>query len=228
MKTLNPGFIRTISKAPQAVSVASATTIPISAIFKSGASLTLCPVIPHMCFLVCNLCTISHLCSGKTSACSINPCTGRTSRKMSFLDRKEPVLKCLHRGRGSAAGDRVAGAEGADDAREGAAHPGVEREVGAKIGGRAAHRSAPSPSMGFSAGSTVASVSRASVACFCWIPNASARATPCTCSSGAEAASFSSRWARVYTSIPSREMSLGTGWRGPVASPESKKKASSC
>jgi hypothetical protein len=144
----------------------------------------------------------------------------RTLQEYELLDRQEPVLKCLHRGWGSAAGDRVAGAEGTDDAREGAAHRGVEREVGAKIGGRAAHRSAPSPSMGFSAGSTVASVSRVSVACFCGIPNAFARATPCTCSSGAEAASLSSRWARVYTSIPSRKMSLGTGWRGPVASSE--------
>ena len=40
MMTLSPGSVRTISEALLAASVASATTIPISAFFKAGASFT--------------------------------------------------------------------------------------------------------------------------------------------------------------------------------------------
>lgn len=61
--TLNPGSVRTISEALRAASVESATAIPMSAFFKAGASFTPSPVIPQMCFLACNLFTISYLCS---------------------------------------------------------------------------------------------------------------------------------------------------------------------
>ncbi|KAH0459108.1 hypothetical protein IEQ34_011922 [Dendrobium chrysotoxum] len=75
MMTLSPGSVRTISEAPLAASVASATAIPISAFFSAGASLTPSPVIPQIFF------TISYLCSGNTpanpSAFSISSSTGR-------------------------------------------------------------------------------------------------------------------------------------------------------
>ena len=61
--TLSPGSVRTISEALRAASVASATAIPISAFFRAGASFTPSPVIPQMCFLPCNIFTISYLCS---------------------------------------------------------------------------------------------------------------------------------------------------------------------
>ncbi|BAS81815.1 Os03g0100850 [Oryza sativa Japonica Group] len=87
--TLNPGSVRTMSEALLAASVASATAIPMSAFFSAGASLTPSPVIPHMCFLACSLCTISYLCSGRKttnpSACSISSSTGRTAISPSFL-----------------------------------------------------------------------------------------------------------------------------------------------
>ncbi|KAJ8429071.1 hypothetical protein Cgig2_031362 [Carnegiea gigantea] len=43
MMTLNPGFVRTVSEALHATSVASATAIPISAFLRAGASLTPSP-----------------------------------------------------------------------------------------------------------------------------------------------------------------------------------------
>nr|GLL44296.1 hypothetical protein Ccrd_025584 [Ipomoea trifida] len=46
MITLSPGSVSTMSEAPLAASVASATAIPISAFFKAGASFTPSPVIP--------------------------------------------------------------------------------------------------------------------------------------------------------------------------------------
>eukprot|EP00262_Sarcandra_glabra_P008393 TRINITY_DN2191_c0_g1_i11.p1 TRINITY_DN2191_c0_g1~~TRINITY_DN2191_c0_g1_i11.p1 ORF type:complete len:128 (-),score=3.37 TRINITY_DN2191_c0_g1_i11:170-553(-) len=46
---LSPGSVRTVSEAPLATSVASATTIPMSAFFKAGASFTPSPVIPQIC-----------------------------------------------------------------------------------------------------------------------------------------------------------------------------------
>ena len=63
MITLKPGSVRTISEAPLAASVASATAIPMSAFFSAGASFTPSPVIPQICFLSCNFLTISYLCS---------------------------------------------------------------------------------------------------------------------------------------------------------------------
>lgn len=63
MITLSPGSVRTMSDALRAASVESATAIPMSAFFRAGASFTPSPVIPHMCFLSCNLLTISYLCS---------------------------------------------------------------------------------------------------------------------------------------------------------------------
>ncbi|KVH72628.1 hypothetical protein Ccrd_025584 [Cynara cardunculus var. scolymus] len=48
MITLSPGSVSTMSEAPLAASVASATAIPISAFFKAGASFTPSPVIPQI------------------------------------------------------------------------------------------------------------------------------------------------------------------------------------
>ncbi|MFS7950778.1 hypothetical protein Hanom_Chr07g00587211 [Helianthus anomalus] len=61
--TLSPGSVKTISDAPRAASVASATAIPMSARFNAGASFTPSPVIPHICFRSCSFLTISYLCS---------------------------------------------------------------------------------------------------------------------------------------------------------------------
>lgn len=63
MITLRPGSVKTMSEAPRAASVESATAIPMSAIFSAGASFTPSPVIPQMCFFACSFFTISYLCS---------------------------------------------------------------------------------------------------------------------------------------------------------------------
>ncbi|KAF7814469.1 hypothetical protein G2W53_028438 [Senna tora] len=60
-----------MSDALRAASVASATAIPMSAFFKAGASFTPSPVMPQMCFLSCNLFTISYLCSAYISGSPI-------------------------------------------------------------------------------------------------------------------------------------------------------------
>ncbi|MFS7934716.1 hypothetical protein Hanom_Chr05g00394991 [Helianthus anomalus] len=93
--TLRPGSVSTMSEAPLAASVASATAIPISAFFKAGASFTPSPVIPQMCFLSCNFFTISYLYGNKNYLFRVSKGSnnGRINSVLVFSPRSPSSIK---------------------------------------------------------------------------------------------------------------------------------------